>query len=69
MERGWTFGLGGVLLAVVGLLLFIHRELNSMEARYLALLVLGTVGVSFAVGWVLGFLTESGTEPGSRTRE
>ena len=69
MDRGWTFGLGGVLLAITGLVLFIHRDLNSMEVGYIALLVLGTIGVSFAVGWVLGFLTESGTEPGSRTRE
>ena len=69
MDRGWTFGLGGALLAVAGLVLFVHRDKGSMDAWYLGLLVLGTVGISFAVGWVLGSLTESGTEPGSRTRE
>lgn len=69
MGRGIWYGLGGALLAAAGVALLLRRDLGSMEGAYLALLVLGTTGVSFAVGWVLGHLTEAGTEPGSDGRE
>jgi hypothetical protein len=69
MDRRMMLGTGAVLLAVgAGLLLF-YRDINTMDPWYLALLVIGTVIVSFTVGYVLGYVTEDGTVPGSDSRE
>ena len=50
-------------------MLLLFRDEASIDPWYMALLVLGTAGVSFGVGWVLGYLTESGLDPGSEGRE
>ena len=57
------------MLAAGAALLVHHRSTSTMDPWYLLLLVLGVSGVSFTVGWVLGYLTESGAEPGSEGRE
>jgi hypothetical protein len=49
--------------------LLIRREEYTIDPWYAALLVVGTAGVSFGVGWALGYLTESGLTPGSEGRE
>jgi hypothetical protein len=63
------FGLGAALLAVGAAVLLFYRDINTMNVWYLALLVIGTVIVSFTVGYVLGYVTEDGTIPGSDSRE
>lgn len=65
----WVYGLVGAALAAGGLALLLFNELNTIPVPYLVLLVGGTVGVSFAVGYVLGYVAESGLWPSSRTRE
>lgn len=66
---GWAYGLVGAVLAAGGLLLLHHRDMNTMDPWYLLLLVIGTAGVSFGVGLVLGHLTDDGLEPSSGDRE
>jgi len=69
MDRRMMFGIGAALLAVGAALLLFYRDINTMDVWYLALLVIGTVIVSFTVGYVLGYVTEDGTVPGSDSRE
>ena len=69
MDRRMMFGIGAVLLAVGAAVLLFYRDINTMDVWYLALLVIGTVIVSFTVGYVLGYVTEDGTVPGSDPRE
>ena len=63
------FGLGAALLGVGAALLLYYRDINTMDVTYLALLVIGTIIISFTVGYVLGYLTEDGTTPGSDSKE
>lgn len=65
LDKVWSYGLGASLLAVGGVALYQYREWNSMDPWYLALLLLGTAGMSFSVGWVLGYLTGTGLAPGA----
>ena len=69
MDRRMMFGIGAVLIAVGAAVLLFYRDINTMDVWYLALLVIGTVIVSFTVGYVLGYVTEDGTVPGSDPRE
>ena len=65
MDKIWSYGLAGALLGTGGVTLFYYREWNSIDPWYLGLILLGTAGMSFGVGWTLGHLTESGLVPGS----
>ena len=69
VERRVMFGLGAALLGVGAALLLYYRDINTMDVTYLALLVIGTIIISFTVGYVLGYLTEDGTTPGSDPKE
>lgn len=69
VERRVMFGLGAALLAVGAALLLYYRDINTMDVWYLALLVIGTIIISFTVGYVLGYLTEDETAPGSDSKE
>ena len=69
VDRRLMFGLGAALLAVGAALLLIFRDNNTMDVWYLILLVIGTVIISFTVGYVLGYVTEDGAVPGSDSRE
>ncbi len=69
VERRMMFGLGAALLSVGAAVLLYHRDINTMDVWYLALLVIGTVIISFTVGYVLGYITEDGTVPGSDLKE
>ncbi len=69
VERRMMFGLGAALLAVGAALLLYYRDINTMDVWYLALLVIGTIIISFTVGYVLGYVTEDGTAPGSDSKE
>ena len=69
LNREWSYGLGAALIAVGGVALFHYREWSSIDPWYLAFIILGTAGMSFAVGWTLGYLTGSGLEPGTGPRE
>lgn len=59
----WTYELAGILLAIGAALLLSFREHNTLDARYLLLLVAGAAGISWTVGYVMGYLTEKGLEP------
>ena len=63
------FGLVAVLLSVGAGLLLYYRDINTMDVWYLALLVIGTIIISFTVGYVLGYVTEDGAVPGSDPEE
>lgn len=69
VERRMMFGLVAVLLSVGAGLLFYYRDINTMDVWYLALLVIGTIIISFTVGYVLGYVTEGGAVPGSDPKE
>ncbi len=69
VERRVMFGLGAALLAVGAALLLYYRDINTMDVWYLSLLVIGTIIISFTVGYVLGYLTEDETAPGSDSKE
>ncbi len=69
VERRVMFGLGAALLGVGAALLLYYRDINTMDVTYLALLVIGTIIISFTVGYVLGYLTEDETAPGSDSKE
>ncbi len=69
VERRMMFGLGAALLAAGAALLLHYRDINTMDVWYLALLVIGTIIISFTVGYVLGYLTEDETAPGSDSKE
>jgi hypothetical protein len=56
-------------LAAGGLLLLYHRDMNSMDPWYLLLFVAITLGMSFLVGYVLGYLGDKGLGPSSEGRE
>lgn len=66
---GWTYGLVGAILAAGGLMLFLYRDMNTLDPWYFLLLVAGTLVVSFVVGYILGYFTEKGLEPTSDDRE
>ncbi len=63
------FGLVAALLSVGAGLLLYYRDINTMDVWYLALLVIGTIIISFTVGYVLGYVTEDGAVPGSDPKE
>lgn len=69
MNRRILLGIGAALLAVGAAPLLFYRDINTMDVWYLALFVIGTVIISFTVGYVLGYVTEDGTVPGSNSRE
>ena len=69
MERRMMFGLVAALLSVGAGLLLYYRDINTMDVWYLALLVIGTIIISFTVGYVLGYVTEDGAVPGSDPKE
>jgi hypothetical protein len=69
VDRGPWYGLGAALLVAVGVALYHFSELNTIDPWYLALLVIGTSCMSFAVGWALDNLTGSGSGPGPGTGE
>ncbi|NOQ54331.1 MAG: hypothetical protein GQ558_06980 [Thermoplasmata archaeon] len=69
MERRMKFGLVAALLSVGAGLLLYYRDINTMDVWYLALLVIGTIIISFTVGYVLGYVTEDGAVPGSDPEE
>ena len=69
VERRMMFGLVAVLLSVGAGLLLYYRDINTMDVWYLALLVIGTIIISFTVGYVLGYVTEDGAVPGSDPEE
>ena len=69
VDRRMMFGFVGALLAVGAALLIIYRDINTMDVWYLALLVIGTIIISFTVGYVLGYVTEDGAVPGSDPEE
>ncbi|UCC93874.1 MAG: hypothetical protein JSW25_04180 [Thermoplasmata archaeon] len=59
----------GALLALGGVLLVYYGEMNTMDPWYLLLLVVTTGGLSFTVGYVLGYLADKGLGPSSEGRE
>ncbi len=69
VERRMKFGLVAALLSVGAGLLLYYRDINTMDVWYLALLVIGTIIISFTVGYVLGYVTEDGAVPGSDPEE
>jgi hypothetical protein len=66
---GRHLGLVALALGVGATALLLYRDHLTMDPWYLLLLVVGVTGISFAVGWVLGYLTESGIAPGPGDRE
>ncbi len=69
VDRRMMFGIGATLLAIGAASLLFYRDINTMDVWYLALLVIGTIIISFTVGYILGYLTEVGTGPGSDRRK
>lgn len=63
--RGITFGLPAALLGAGAGVLLYYVDMGTIGPWYTLLLVGGTAGVSFGVGYVLGHLTENGIEPSS----
>lgn len=51
-------GLAGAVLAVGAVVLVLWRDLGDIDLLYLLLLVGGTAGVSFTVGYVAGLVSE-----------
>ncbi|MCJ2541223.1 MAG: hypothetical protein LN414_08140 [Candidatus Thermoplasmatota archaeon] len=66
---GWTFGLTGACLAVGAVVLLFYRDMSTMDPWYLLLIAGVSAGLSFLVGYVLGYLTGSGLVPSSEDRE
>lgn len=62
-------GLAGAVLAAAAAVLLAFRGSLTMGVTDLLLMVVAVTGISFAVGWVLGYLTESGMSPGPGQRE
>ena len=67
--RGLRYGLPAALLGAGAAVLLYYRDMVTIDPWYMLLLVGGTAGVSFVVGYALGHLTESGIEPSSGDRE
>ena len=65
-SRVWTYGLAAALLGLGAVALVLFRDLGSLGWRLVALVLGGTAGISFAVGYVMGHIAESGLGPGSR---
>jgi len=63
-KGSWTYELAAGLLAIGAALLLHFRQHNTLEEWYLLLLLAGATIISFTVGFVLGYLTERGLEPG-----
>ena len=66
---GRWLGLAGAVLAVATFVLLALSDSLTMDLPDLLLLVVGVTGISFAVGWTFGYLTESGLAPGPGERE
>jgi hypothetical protein len=69
VSDGWTYGLVGAVLFAGGLLLLFYRDMNTMDPWYMLLFLSITVGISFLVGYVLGYLADKGLGPFSEDRE
>jgi hypothetical protein len=67
--EGRRLWLSGAVLAAAAVVLFALRDSLTMEVQDLLLLVALVTGISFAVGWVLGYLAEGGLAPGPGERE
>ena len=67
--REFRYGLPAALLGAGAALLLYYRDMVNIDPWYMLLLVGGTAGVSFGVGYVLGHLTERGIGPSSGDRE
>jgi hypothetical protein len=65
-SRVWTYGLGGILLGLGAVALLMFRDQGSLGWQLVALVLGGTTGISFVVGYVMGYIAESGLGPGSR---
>jgi hypothetical protein len=63
LGRSMSFGLGAAVLAGGGVVLVLYREEASMGLSALVGLVLGTVSISFLVGYVLGHLSARPSPP------
>ena len=65
---GLAHGLAAALLGAGAVVLLLYRDRAGIDPWYLSLLVGGTAGVSFCVGYVLGYLTEGGMGSSPRDR-
>lgn len=63
--RGITYGLPAALLGAGAALLLYYLDMGTIDPWYTLLLVGGTAGASFGVGYVLGHLTGNGIGPSS----
>jgi hypothetical protein len=68
VSTGTTYGLGAALLGVGGAVLFLYGDLATIDPWYMTLLVGMVSGMSFIVGYVLGYITDRGIAPGSEER-
>jgi hypothetical protein len=66
---GWTVGLAAAMLGIGAVALLYWGDMVTIDPWYMVLFVGGTAGISFLVGYVLGYLTETGIEPSSEDRE
>ncbi len=67
MDRRWTFGLIGGLLAIGGIALLFKGDLMTLGLDLVALVTGGTVGIAFVVGYVLGHYADRDRAPGGGT--
>jgi hypothetical protein len=58
MDKRWTFSLFLGLIATGAVVLFTFRVHNSMATILLVGIVIGTSGLSFVVGFVMGYLVD-----------
>jgi hypothetical protein len=64
--RPWFYATGALLLGVGGAALVLLRDLGSLEPHLVALILGGTSGISFVVGYVMGYIAEGGLGPGPK---
>jgi hypothetical protein len=69
VSRMTMHGVAGALLLAGAAVLLLYRDMVSIDPWYMLLLLGGTAGASFAVGYIAGFLTEGGFGPPPDGRE
>lgn len=62
-------GFAGALLLAGAAVLILYRDMVTIDPWYVVLLLVGSAGASFTVGYIAGFLTEGGFGPSSDERE